>query len=56
MAGDFLVLPLIYQVLEDRIILLIWAIDKRDKSLAYEVATKRLNALCDDADLLKLEI
>lgn len=48
---------LIYQVLEDKIILLIWAIDKRDKNLAYKTATQRINALCDDSESpIKLEV
>lgn len=48
---------LIYQVLEDKIILLIWAIDKRDKNLAYKTATQRINALCSNSELpVKLEV
>lgn len=36
---------LVYQVIDEKIILMIWAVDKRDKQKAYEVAIHRLNSL-----------
>ena len=36
---------LVYEVRDQTVVLIVWAIDKRDKSKAYETASKRLRAI-----------
>lgn len=46
---------LVYQVVEDTIQLIVWAVDKREDSKVYESALKRLSSIVD-SELSELEL
>ncbi len=47
---------LIYQVREDWIVLLIWAVGKREDSEAYDTAQSRLSEIANTSELTEIDV
>lgn len=47
---------LVYQVIDDKVILLIWSVDKRENDDVYEQAVERLKAYQEIPEVSKVEL